>query len=31
MSHWQALERKYYMQTVERLPVTLVRGQGARV
>ena len=31
MSYWQELERKYYMRTVERLPVTLVRGQGARV
>lgn len=31
MSHWQELEHKYFMQTVERLPVTLVKGQGARV
>ncbi len=31
MSKWQELERKYYMQTVERVPLTLVRGQGARV
>jgi len=31
MSNWQELERKYLMSTVERLPVTLVRGQGARV
>ncbi len=31
MSHWQELEQKYFMSTVERLPVTLVRGQGARV
>ncbi len=31
MSKWQELEHKYYMQTVERVPVTLVRGQGARV
>ncbi len=31
MSHWQDLEGKYYMQTVERTPITLVRGQGARV
>ena len=31
MSHWQELEGKYYMQTVKRTPVTLVRGQGARV
>jgi len=31
MSHWQELEHKYFMNTVERLPVTLVRGEGARV
>jgi len=31
MSHWQELERKYFMHTVERVPLTLVRGQGARV
>jgi len=31
MSHWQELENKYFMRTVERVPVTLVRGQGARV
>lgn len=31
MSHWRELEHKYFMQTVERLPVTLVKGQGARV
>ena len=31
MSYWQELEHKYYMSIVERLPVTLVRGQGARV
>jgi len=31
MSHWQELEHKYIMNTVERVPVTLVRGQGARV
>ena len=31
MSQWQEIERKYYMQTVERTPVTLVKGQGARV
>ncbi|HEX76868.1 MAG TPA: aspartate aminotransferase family protein [Dehalococcoidia bacterium] len=31
MSNWQALEQKYYMQTVKRTPLTLVRGQGARV
>ena len=31
MDHWQELEQKYFMQTVKRTPVTLVRGQGARV
>jgi acetylornithine/N-succinyldiaminopimelate aminotransferase len=31
MEKWQELEQKFYMQTVKRLPVTLVRGQGARV
>jgi len=31
MSNWQELEHKYFMSTVERLPITLVRGQGARV
>jgi len=31
MSQWQELEHKYFMKTVERLPITLVRGQGARV
>lgn len=31
MSKWQELESKYFMHTVERVPVTLVRGQGARV
>ena len=31
VSNWQELEKKYFMQTVERLPVTLVRGRGARV
>ncbi len=31
MSNWQELEHKYFMSTVERVPVTLVRGQGARV
>jgi predicted acetylornithine/succinylornithine family transaminase len=29
--HWQELEQKYFMSTVERLPVTLVRGKEARV
>lgn len=31
MSYWQELERKYFLTTVKRLPVTIVRGQGARV
>jgi len=31
MSNWQELESKYFMHTVERVPVTLVRGEGARV
>jgi acetylornithine/N-succinyldiaminopimelate aminotransferase len=31
MEKWQELEHKFYMQTIKRLPVTLVRGHGARV
>ncbi len=31
MSRWQELEDKYFMKTTERVPLTLVRGQGARV
>ena len=31
MSRWQELEHKYFMRTVERIPLTLVKGQGARV
>ena len=31
MSQWQELEHKYFMNTVERLPLTLVRGEGAWV
>jgi len=31
MSDWQELEKQYYMRTFTRMPVTLVRGQGARV
>jgi predicted acetylornithine/succinylornithine family transaminase len=31
MTDWQELEKKYYMQTIVRVPVTLVRGEGARV
>jgi predicted acetylornithine/succinylornithine family transaminase len=31
MSNWQELEKKYFMNTVVRVPLTIVRGQGARV
>ncbi len=31
MSNWQELEHQYFMNTFQRIPVTLVRGQGARV
>ena len=31
MDKWQQLEQKLFMRTINRLPVTLVRGQGARV
>ena len=31
MSTWREKEAKYYMQTVRRQPVVIVRGQGARV
>jgi acetylornithine/N-succinyldiaminopimelate aminotransferase len=31
MTDWQELEKKYYMQTNVRVPVTLVRGEGMRV
>jgi acetylornithine/N-succinyldiaminopimelate aminotransferase len=31
MTDWQELEKKYYMQVFERLPVTLVRGKGPYV
>jgi len=31
MEDWQELEQKLFMRTIKRLPVTLVRGQGARV
>ena len=31
MTNWQELESKYYMHTIDRIPVTIVRGQGARV
>jgi len=30
MSNWQELEHKYFVQTGVRVPVTLVKGQGAR-
>jgi acetylornithine/N-succinyldiaminopimelate aminotransferase len=31
MSDWKELEQKYFMHTFDRTPVTLVRGQGARI
>ena len=31
MTDWQALEKRYMMSITARLPVTLVRGKGARV
>ncbi len=31
MTNWQELANKYFMNTFERVPVTLVRGEGARV
>jgi acetylornithine/N-succinyldiaminopimelate aminotransferase len=31
MTDWPELDKKYYMQTIVRVPVTLVRGEGARV
>ena len=31
MTNWQELDKKYYMQTSVRVPVTLVRGEGVRV
>jgi acetylornithine/N-succinyldiaminopimelate aminotransferase len=31
MTNWQELEGKYFMHTVERVPLIMVRGQGARV
>lgn len=30
-TNWQEIESQYYMQTVRRVPVTLVRGEGAKV
>ena len=31
MSSWPELEHRYFMKTFERVPLTLVRGEGARV
>jgi len=31
MTDWQELDSKYYMQTIVRIPVTLVKGEGVRV
>jgi len=31
MADWQAKEKKYYVQLLNRVPVTLVKGEGARV
>ncbi|MDO8568232.1 MAG: acetylornithine transaminase [Dehalococcoidales bacterium] len=31
MTNWQEIESKYFMHTFDRIPVTLVRGKGARV
>jgi acetylornithine/N-succinyldiaminopimelate aminotransferase len=31
MENWQKLEQKLFMRTIKRVPVTLVRGEGARV
>lgn len=31
MSNWPELEKRYFMPTARRLPLTLVRGQGMRV
>jgi len=31
MSHWQELEHQYFIYTVDRVPVTLVKGEGARI
>jgi acetylornithine/N-succinyldiaminopimelate aminotransferase len=31
MTDWQNLEKRYFMATFKRMPLTLVRGQGARV
>ncbi len=31
MADWKEIEKKYYMQLLTRVPLTLVKGQGARV
>jgi acetylornithine/N-succinyldiaminopimelate aminotransferase len=31
MTDWQEVDSQYYMQTIVRVPVTLVRGEGMRV
>ncbi|MCJ7515211.1 MAG: aspartate aminotransferase family protein [Dehalococcoidia bacterium] len=31
MENWQELEQKLFMRTIKRLPITLIRGKGARV
>lgn len=31
MTNWQELEKKYFLQTIKRFPITIVRGQGCRV
>lgn len=31
MSSWQEMEQRYYMFTVRRQPVTIIRGQGTKV
>ena len=31
MTNWQELEHKYFMNVIERVPLSIVRGEGARV
>jgi len=31
MTDWQKLESKYFMPTIKRMPITLVKGKGVRV
>jgi len=31
LTNWQEIEKKYYMQTFERLPLTIVKGKGPYV